>query len=342
MTDSMTATNVLCGQSGVGRLVRAAFGPGVVVTAQVDVGGGRGTFSEVLRLDLSGSDDVPATAVAKLPVDNGNRTAAAASGAYRREAAAYDHLLPLSPVARPELHGGVVADDTAAFLLEDLTPLRHQDQLDGLEATDTAAVFESLGRFHRFWRTRVDTPGNIAERLAVRRSAVAGFSLDSVARGLAAVRDRWVEVEPAEVEAFANLVANAPALIDAFTAETALDATLCHGDPRADNLCFAADGSAVLFDWQQIAVQFAEADLAWLTATSLDPEIRRSCADEVLHDHGADADRLRLGLVLPGLAALLLAQREADQDRTRRFIATSLRRVAAALTDYEVATAASG
>lgn len=336
----MTATDVLCGQSGVKRLVEAAFGPDVMVACQVDVGGGRGTFSEVLRLDLTGSDDAPATAVAKLPVDNINRDAAAAGGAYLREAVAYDHLLPLSPVACPDLHVAVVADDTAAFLIEDLTPLRREDQLDGLDTVDTASVFESLGRFHRFWRTRIDTPGNLLERLAVRRSTVAGFSLDSVAHGLTVIRDRWVEVEPDEVETFARLVANAPALVDAFTAEAGGDATLCHGDPRADNLCFAEDGSAVLFDWQQIAIQFAEADLAWLTATSLDPEVRRNGAEEVLRNHGADLDRLRLGLVLPGLAALLLAQREAEHDRTHRFIATSLRRVAAALSDYEVATAA--
>ncbi|MDH3301534.1 MAG: ecdysteroid 22-kinase family protein [Acidimicrobiia bacterium] len=336
----MTATDVLCGQSGLERLVRAAYGTDAIVTARVDVGGGRGTFSDVIRLDLAGTDAVPATAVAKLPADNVNRDAAASSGAYRREAEAYGHLLPLSPVARPELHAMVTADDTAAFLLQDLTPLRRVDQLTGLGPADTAAVAETLERFHRFWRRRVETPGGPVDELAIRRSTVAGFSLDSVARGLAMVRDRWIDVTADEADVFSKLVANAPALVDAFTHAATAEPTLCHGDPRADNLCFAGDGSAVLFDWQQIAVQFGEADLAWLMATSLDPEVRRSCADNVVRDHGADFDRFRLGLVLPGLAALLLAQRQADHERTRRSISTSLRRIAAALADYEVATAA--
>ena len=336
----MPATDVLCGQSGLKQLVRAAFGPDTEITAQTDVGGGRGTFSEVIRLDLADSDAVSATAVAKLPVENINRDAAAASGAYRREAAAYEHLLPLSPVAHPNLHASLTADDTAAFLLEDLTPLRRVDQLDGLDATDTAAVADALSRFHRYWRSRIEKAGNPVEQLAIRRSTVSGFPLDPVANGLEVVRVRWVEVAPSGIEAFARLVANAPALIAAFTSVAASEATLCHGDPRADNLCFSDDGSVVLFDWQQIAVQFGEADLAWLMATSLDPDVRRACADDIVRDHGGDLDRFRLGLVLPGLAALLLAQREAGHKRTQRFISTSLRRIAAALIDYEVATAA--
>ena len=80
----------------------------------------------------------------------------------------------------------------------------------------------------------------------------------------------------------------------------------------------------MLFDWQQIAVQFGEADLAWLMATSLDPEVRRAGHEDLVGAYGADIDRLRLGFVLPGLAALMLAQRTADHPRTRRFIATSL------------------
>jgi len=337
----MTTTDVLCGQSGVDQLIEAAFDRAATVTSEVDVSGGRGTFREVVRLDLDGPEPIPKTVVAKLPVANANREAAASSGAYHREVAAYSHLLPLSPITFPKFHAAVTAGPTAAFLLEDLTPLRRVDQLDGLDATDAVAVADALGHFHRSWLGRVDAPGNLPAELGVRRSAVAGFSLDSLARGLDAVRIRWDEVTSREIEAFADMLANAPALIAAFTDAANSDPTLCHGDPRADNLCFAADGTAVLFDWQQIAVQFPEADLAWLAATSLSPGIRRACIDDILECHGSTAGRFRLGLVLPGLAALLLAQREAEHDRARRFIATSLRRIAGAVIDYDVAGAAS-
>ncbi len=336
----MATTDALCGQSGLERLVRTAFGTETVITEQVDVGGGRGTYSEVVQLHLTGGDDIPDTVVAKLPARNTNRDAAATSGAYEREAVAYRLLLPHSPVSRPALHAAVTVETTAAFLLEDLTPMRRVDQMTGLDLTDTVAVSESLGRLHGFWRHRLDDPGNLLDELAIRRSAVAGFRLDSLARGLATVERRWKEVTPAEVDAFRHVVANAPALMTAFTDAATTDPTLCHGDPRADNITFAADGIPVLFDWQQIAVQFGEADLAWLMATSLDPDTRRACTGEVIDHYGADVDRYRLGLVLPGLAALLLAQRQADHQRTRRFVATSLRRIAAALLDHDVAAAA--
>ncbi len=336
----MTATDVLCGQSGVNRLVRAAFGPRTVVTAQADVAGGRGVFSEVVRLELSGSNGLPPSVVAKLPVDNANRTAAATSGAYLREAAAYEHLLPRSTVSRPKLYTSVIVDATAAFLIEDLTSLRRVDQLDGLQAGDAVTVAQALRRFHRQWRNRLESPANIVDRLAIRRSSVAGFPVESLHRGLEAVRDRWNDVTAEQADTFARLLANAPALVDAFTAAAARNPTLCHGDPRADNLSFGADGTPVFYDWQQIAVQFGEADLAWLAATSLSPEVRRSCHHDLLAAHGAETDLFRLGLVLPGLAALLLAQREADHERTRRFISTSLQRIAAALIDHDVVSAA--
>lgn len=336
----MTATAQLCGQSGIDRLIREAFGSTATVTDQADVAGGRGTFSSVMRLELEGPGTVPPSVVAKLPVDNLNRDAAATSGAYLREATAYEHLLPLSPVARPALHACVTADRTSAFLIEDLTPLRRVDQLDGLDSTDAAAVAEALGRFHKVWRRRIAIPDSIVERLAIRRSSVAGFSPEALARGLMAVSERWVEVTAEETGAFRRLLDNSPALVDAFSTATERDPTLCHGDPRADNLSFADDGSTVLFDWQQIAIQFGEADLAWLAATSLTADVRRACHNDLLCHGEGDADLFRLGMVLPGLAALLLAQREANHPRTQRFISTSLRRIATALADYDVATAA--
>ena len=112
--------------------------------------------------------------------------------------------------------------------------------------------------------------------------------------------------------------------------------TLCHGDPRADNLAFDADGIPVLYDWQQLAVQFGAADLAWLVSTSLTPATRRDSLEDIIEVYGTTIDELRLGLVLPGLAVLLLCQRETADDRTRRFIAASITRIGSALVDLDV------
>ena len=114
-------------------------------------------------------------------------------------------------------------------------------------------------------------------------------------------------------------------------------ATLCHGDPRADNLAFDRAGAPVVFDWQQLAVQLPEADLAWLAATSLTVETRRAVERDLVAGYGTTMDRYRLGFVLPGLAVLLLAQREIDSDRTAAFVAASLHRIATAVSDLDVA-----
>ncbi len=336
MTASETATNALCGQSGVTRLVETAFGSAVTVVEKTDAAGGRGTFSDVFRLELRGEGRHPTSVVAKLPAENANRHAAAAGGAYLREASAYRHLLPLSEVAAPILYTSLVEGRTAAFLLEDLTTRRRVDQIDGLNRVDALAVTDALRRLHRSWRNRVDDPDGPVRRLAVRRSSVAGFDRQALSRGLTAIDHRWPEVTAEQREAYRRLLANADQLVERFSLQSVSQPTLCHGDPRADNMHFADDGSAVLFDWQQIAVQFGEADLAWLAATSLTPQDRRAHHRDLLTGYGADVDRFRLGLVLPGLAALLLAQREADHARTRRFILTSLQRIAAALVDLEV------
>jgi len=91
----------------------------------------------------------------------------------------------------------------------------------------------------------------------------------------------------------------------------------------------------VVFDWQQIAVQLGESDLAWLAATSLTVPIRRGAEGDLVAAAGGSFDRYRLGLALPGLAVLLLAQRELPAPRARRFVAVSLERIAAALADNE-------
>ena len=121
--------------------------------------------------------------------------------------------------------------------------------------------------------------------------------------------------------------------------------TLCHGDPRADNVVFAEDDRAVLFDWQQMAVQFGEADLAWLLSTSTTPETRRDVEADVIASYalarGQNAattwERYRLGMVLPGLAVLFLAQRETADERTEQLIATSLERIGIAVDDLAAA-----
>ncbi len=330
----------------IGVLNRQAFGPnGPSVTGIDDANRGRGAFSVVVRLNLQWEDrpsqrrdrssDRPDSVVAKLPVDGPNGHAAVTSGAYAREALAYRTILPHSPVTTPTaLAVHDVPEGGTALLLQDLTDHRSVDQLDGLDQHDAAQVAARLAIFHGHWAS-----GPSLDRLAVRRNTIAGLAQRGLEDGLTHLETTWAdEVSSEQRTAFSRLVRGRSMLSERFDHQSE---TLCHGDPRADNLVFDTDDSVVLFDWQQMAVQFGEADLAWLAATSLTTDIRRTADRALVEAYGGDLDRYRLGLALPGLAVLFLAQRSLKTERTRRLVAVSLQRIADAVIDFDVAALAS-
>lgn len=322
--------------ASIDELVERAL-PGRVVRRRTVIGEGRGVFSVVHRVQLDDRGE-PTSVVVKRPAAGPNGAAAARSGAYRREAFCYRVLLPVTPVAAPVCH--LVADEAAdrsSFVLEDLTGHRTVDQLDGLSGDDAAAAASELSRLHRHWRG-----ADALHDLAVRRSAPSAFHPEALQRGRTVLSQRWGHVvHPTALTALDAALARRVDLVDAFAAAGPL--TLCHGDPRADNLVFDDAGRAVLYDWQQVAVQFPEADLAWLTATSLDPEVRRQVERDLVADQadGDDADaaweRYRLGMVLPALAVLVLAQRDLSSPRAEQLVATSLRRILTAVEDSDLA-----
>lgn len=352
--DHHTTVTALCAE---------AFGAGrFQIERLTDVNRGRGAFSVVLRAELAHDPDAggaanpnggqgevpnrawaskPSAVVAKLPVDGPNGEAAVAGGAYAREALAYRSIVQHSPIRTPALYAiQQPTEGTSRFLLEDLSPFRAADQLDGLDADDALAVAATLSQLHRSWQE----PDRLAG-LSVRRNTVAGLAPDALQRGLEALSAQWAEeVSDHQRATYARLVRARQGLVERFEAATP---TLCHGDPRADNLAFDDQNSdqnndqnndqVILFDWQQLAVQFGEADLAWLAATSLSEPARRRLDEPMVSTYGGDLDRYRLGFALPGLAVLMLAQRQFPTERARRFVSVSLQRIAAALDDLEVA-----
>lgn len=325
-------------------LCAAAFGDGVVELSDlVDVNQGRGAFSTVIAAALHPTDrgaqpaqTIPATVVAKWPIDGPNGQAAIDTGACGREALAYRDLLINAPIATPTAYTvqppeSETGDGSVELLLQDLTGHRAADQIDGLGTVDAIRVSETLATFHRAW-----ADDDRLASLPVRRNTLSVLPMERLQAGLRYLETDWTdEIGDVERSHFAGLLDAADGLIQHFGA---MQPTLCHGDPRADNLVFDDDNHAVLFDWQQIAVQFGEADLAWLAATSLVPEIRRSLDRDLVSAYGGDFDRYRLGMALPGMAVLLLAQRDLTTTRARRFVGVSLQRIAAAIGDLEVAT----
>jgi len=324
------------------RLIAKAFPPGAlaedspagpVIVAVNDANNGRGVFSHVLRVELTwpGADVGPSSVVVKFPARNRNGEAARRSGACLREAMAYRQLLLAAPIQAPRAYLVDLDDDNGAcFVFEDLSHHRAVDQLDGLGVDDAIAVVEELRTLHQHGRHRDDLA-----RFDLRRDTPSVFTSETLAAGLSTLEFRWADwVDDRQRLGFQRLVANREALGEAF--RQASGATLCHGDPRADNLVFDAAGQPILFDWQQISRQIGEADLAWLAATSLTVETRRNAEQQLVSAYGTSFDQYRLGYLLPGLAVLALAQRQADDERSRRFITTSLQRIGSALDDLKI------
>ncbi|MCP3988806.1 MAG: phosphotransferase [Actinomycetia bacterium] len=324
-------------------LLGKAFGaePGSVenttpfeILSIIDANRGRGVFSQILRVALrwppGSRPDRPSSVVIKVPAAGPNGEAGRRIGAYHREALAYRRFLPDSPIQSPKAHL-VETDDGggASFVLEDLGQHRVVDQLDGLSIDDATQVTIHLARFHRYWAKSPHLAG-----AGVRANTPTTLTPEALEAGLDALQTRWQsELDSPQIRAFQRLVANRAETVAAFANTSDDGPTLCHGDPRADNLVFDAEGTPVMFDWQQIATQFGEADLAWLAATSITTDERREADHDLVAAYGTTIDRYRLGFVLPGLTVLLLAQRQANDERSWRFIATSLQRIGSALDD---------
>lgn len=309
-----------------------------------------GVFSSVWRLQVSGPG-APATAVAKLPIDGPNGDAARLSGAYDRELIAYRGILgavnssePVSSKqvsskhrlpSTPRMYASL---DDGALLLEDLGHLRFVDQLVGLDAQDVLAAIDALHRLHNRFSQAHEFGRQALGELDVRRSAPSKFDPAQLQAGLNAIAGI---VSSERHTSLVHLLANREALVEAFDS---LPATLCHGDPRADNLAFDRAGQAVLFDWQQLAIQHGEADLAWLAATSIGAERRRHLDQQIVDRYaqltGEPGEtvylRYRLGLLLPGLAVLLLAQRTQAHDRQAELVSTSIDRISRAVEELDV------
>lgn len=280
------------------------------------ISAGRGVFSHVFRVWSSDR-----SVVVKMPRSGPNGDAARSSGAYERERVAYGRLLsPMLPV--PHCHGIVDIEAGPAFVLEDLTQFESVDQLEGLRPTQAMAIVDAIIQCH----AELSVP--LATELGVRKNTPNGFDPDALAAGAALVP---------ETEVFQQILAERQLRIDAFGSLES--PVVCHGDPRADNLVVGPE--VQLFDWQQISIQAGEADLAWLTATSMEPRIRRSCEIDLVERYAVRTgrtfdhtwSRYQTAMIVPALAVLLLVQRRTE-GRLQELVHVSTQRIAAAVTDH--------
>lgn len=245
--------------------------PIVAITATC-IGQGIGVSSAVYRVECVG-DGCPSSVVVKLPaLDEAAVFTSTILRMYIREVRFFDELASSSPIRVPEGYFGAVDEETSAFVvvMEDLGALRIVDQNLGMDIADAERCVEELARWHATW-------WGTAEAVAERGSAVSLADPIYPAVLPLVFGEGWEKLQkevdhiPAEIRSVAPGWSDAmPAMLQSLaTAPT----TLIHGDYRADNVLFDADGGVVLLDFQLTGVGSGAYDLAYFVTQSLAPEV---------------------------------------------------------------------
>jgi hypothetical protein len=235
------------------------------------IGEGIGVSSALYRcrLDCGG---VPESVVVKLPaLDEAAVFTSTVLSMYKREVAFFNQLAHRAPIRVPACHHASVDDESRfVVVMEDLGEHRAVDQLVGMTLPDAAAAVDGLARWHAtFW--------GAGEALAE-----AGVTLSLADPIYPAVvpmvfDEGWDQVVGAGIDIPGPIAAVRPgfnAALPGLLADLAQGpTTVIHGDYRADNLVFDADGSVAAFDFQLIGTGSGSYDLAYFVTQSLEVDL---------------------------------------------------------------------
>jgi hypothetical protein len=235
-----------------------------------------------------GSDDLPGSLVAKLPM----ALDAAASGF--RKAQERDPALMRRHFQRCAREERFYRDIAARFtprmyysaademnqrvvlLLEDLSGDRQGDVLQGCSVEDVAHVIDQLAPFHaRYWDGRAPAVGFEPTRLAP------AAHQERYRQLLELFLERERDSLSPEVLHIATRLGSRLAVVSERLSEG--PRTLIHGDLHLDNLIFdTSDRTVVILDWQIASVGPPASDIALLIYTSLGVESRRDGEADLL------------------------------------------------------------
>lgn len=234
------------------------------------IGVGIGVSSALYRARLAGPG-CPATVVVKLPaLDEAAVFTSTMLRMYTREAGFFGELSQDAPIRVPRCLHADCDQETSQFVLvmEDLGALRAIDQVAGMSIADAERAVDGLAAWHATWWRKGD---GLAER---------GLTVslgDEIYKAVLPLvfPEGWAKLEaeldiPASIDAVGSRWVDAmPRLLDSLAAEPT---TMIHGDFRADNLFFDADGSVAAVDFQLIGTGRAAYDLAYFVTQSIAPD----------------------------------------------------------------------
>lgn len=249
----------------------------VVDVGATPVGTGQMASSYRLSLRYASPCGLPDTMVAKLatgPVEQREF----ASGAFRNEVRFYRGLVSTFDVPTPAVFATACSESGSEFvlLLEDIGNGHQGDQIAACSPDQVRAVAVAAAGLHG---PRLDDATLLDE-----------FPLPTPDD--CAVMDSLLEPMTAVFRGRFDLTDRQSATVDWLVRDaghwlrTPPDhAALIHGDLRVDNVMFRDDGSLSILDWQTITTGHPLRDVAFLLATSLRPDDRRTHERSIVADY---------------------------------------------------------
>jgi len=218
------------------------------------------------------------------------RALVAVPGLSRAEVGFYAELRDQVPVAAPRCHGARGRRWSFTVVLEDLADsgATLRSATDTLGVGEAAALLGALAAMHRQWWAKTGCRPWLAQN--PRRELALGALLSPPLCRLG-LRRSGAAVPRELHRPVARYARNRRA---AHGAMSAGPATRIHNDCHPGNQFVTADGRVGLLDWQLCRAGPWARDVAYLLATSLDPEIRRSAERDLLAEYLG-----RLGPVAP-------------------------------------------
>ena len=235
---------------------------------------GTGQMGSCFRLSVGyGEGHGPERLVVKLPSTDPASRAAGAMG-YRTEVGFYQQLASEVGIRTPKCWYAAVSDDGTSFtlVLEDLAPGVPGDQIAGCTVAEAQAAAANAARLHgRTWcRAELFELAWLIPPVAASAPILGQFLQDATAEFVEryATRPADTEVLMAFAERFVSWAQGRPKPF-----------SLVHNDYRLDNLVFlplGSDDTVAAVDWQALTIGLPARDLAFLLATGLDVEDRRT------------------------------------------------------------------
>ncbi len=228
---------------------------------------------------------MPETFVVKLPVQDDAVKGGVTLG-YLSEVAFYARVADKMAVPMPRCFYSDIANEGADFvlLLEDMSPAVQGDQIAGATAQQARLAVTALAGLHGpSWCDPVWLDlAEIAMPKPGDEPAIKG--LGDIARMAV---DMTLEKLPAHVDdADRETATAAMSVVTPWLLAEHDRYSLMHGDYRLDNLLFDPENTRVaVVDWQTMGIGLPARDLAYFTATSLQPELRSAIEEQLVDDY---------------------------------------------------------